>query len=221
MRIENLTKEQWLELRRGKITSTIASAVIGKNPYLTNTKAYQIVKGLIEPDDISNKEYVIKGNKAEDHIRKLFALDHPQYEVEVIEEGTYSIFISDKHPYIAASGDGKVLDKESGKKGLLEIKTTEILSSIHKEKWSFSKEEGVLIPEQYYIQVLCEMYCAEVDFVILVVELKYSDESTARRTIRINREEVQEEMDYLIDELVRFYESNILKGVEPPLIINL
>ena len=65
------------------------------------------------------------------------------------------------------------------------------------------------------------MYCAEVDFVILVVELKYSDESTARRTIRINREEVQEEIDYLIDELVRFYESNILKGVEPPLIINL
>ena len=110
-------ENEWLDFRKGKITGTIASAVVGLNPYLSNTEAYEIVSGIKEPKDISEKPYVVKGKKAEEHIRSLFILDHPDFEVvgnNYVDK--YILVVDDENPFIACTPDGFIIEKETGRK---------------------------------------------------------------------------------------------------------
>lgn len=209
-------KEDWLLRRKGMITSTMASAILGLNPYMSSDEAWELLVGIREPVDISHKDYVQKGQKAEKHIRALWALDHPEYDVEELEDNDYRLWVSDKYPFLGASGDGAVTLGD--KKGMLEIKTTAILSSMQNENWSFKDE--VKIPDNYYLQVLLELYCSECDFVVLVPELMYSEHSTSRRTIFINKDDVQEDIDYVVKKCVEFYEKYVVKGKRPPRVIS-
>ena len=59
------------------------------------------------------------------YIRELFKLDYPEYEVEHHE---FRILQSKKYPFMQASLDGELTD-QNGRKGILEIKTTNILRS--------------------------------------------------------------------------------------------
>ncbi|MCI9247468.1 MAG: YqaJ viral recombinase family protein [Clostridia bacterium] len=85
------------------------------------------------------------GHEAEEHLRNLFALDFPKYEVQHEE---YKIIKHSEYPFLFASLDGTLIDKDTGEMGILEIKTTNILQSMQKEKW---KEK---IPDNYFCQVL-------------------------------------------------------------------
>lgn len=211
------TEEEWLEARKGKITSTLASAVLGLNPYMTSIEAWEILVGLKEAEDISNKSYVKKGKEAEKHIIALWQLDHPNYVVKETNENQYVLHISDEYDFLGASGDGDVSFNEE--EGMLEVKTTEILSSYQKEKWVFAKEQ-VVIPQNYYIQTLFEMYCANKEFVVLIPELKYSDDLTQRRSVIIRRENVEKDIEYVVSKCVDFYQKYVVTKVRPPLVLN-
>ena len=126
------SKEDWLEFRKGKITGTTASAIIGKNPYLSNTEVWEIITNRKEPKDISEKPYVVKGKYAEEHIIRLFILDHPTYQLEEME-AEFVVFYDDDNPYIMATPDGILKNIETGEIGIIEIKTCDILSSRQKE----------------------------------------------------------------------------------------
>lgn len=208
------TKEEWLNFRKGKITGTIASAVIGKNPYMSNTEAWEIITLKKEPKDISDKSYVIKGKSAEEYIAKLFELDHPEYIVEDNPNNEYIVVYDDNHPFIMDTPDRFLIEKETNRKGVLEIKTTEIFSSFQKEKWSNNN-----IPSNYYVQLLQEMYCDEADFGILVVELKHNEDITSRKTYIVQRQDVQEDIEYLIENEIKFYEVNVVGNKRPALVI--
>ena len=67
-------------------------------------------------------------------MREIFKLDYPRYEVEHHEFKTVA---NPEFDFIRGSFDGILTDKETGKKGVLEIKTTNILQSMQKEKWGF------------------------------------------------------------------------------------
>ena len=98
-------------------------------------------------EDISDKHYVQYGTKAERYLRELFKLDYPQYTVEYVKNNS---FYNPKYPFARASLDGWLTDG-SGRKGVLEIKTTEILSAGQRAKW---KDR---IPDNYFCQVLFYM----------------------------------------------------------------
>lgn len=197
-------KAEWLEGRKGFIGGSDASAIVGMNPYMSNIDLWNIKTGQVTPDDISDEPYVKYGTQAEMHLRGLFRLDYPEYQVEYIEN---NMFLNDKYPFGHASLDGWLIDQE-GRKGILEIKTTNILQSMQKEKWKNR------IPDNYYIQILHYLLITEFDFVVLVAQLKSEfDGEVYKQTkhYKIERAEVEEDLKYLESSERKFWEQVQLK----------
>lgn len=204
--------EDWLHARSGRIGGSDAAAVLGCNPWMTNVQLWEYKTDKAKQKDISDKEVVKYGNNAEPLLRQLFALDFPQYEV-LYEEN--NIFSNDKIPWAHASLDGWLVDKETGRKGILEIKTSTISQSLQKEKWKNR------IPDNYYIQILHYLMVTGFDFVILKAQLKYDydgDIMLNTRHYKIEREEVLEDIKYLIKAEKEFSEY-IKNAIKPPLVL--
>lgn len=202
-------REEWLKARKNYIGGSDTSAVVGMNPYKSNVDLWLEKTGQVIPEDISDKPYVKYGQEAEHHLRELFKLDFPEYQVFYEEN---NMFLNEKYPWGHYSADGWLIDKD-GRKGILEIKTTEILQSMQKEKWNHQ------IPDNYYIQTLHGLLIMEADFVILKAQLKTVFDGVPYLQTRhypIERAEVEEDIKYLAKE-----ESSFWRYVEqrksPPL----
>lgn len=212
-RIPLTDRTQWLNERKLRITGTLISAIVGENPYMTNTQAYQLFKGTFTLEDISNKPQVIYGKKAEPFIRELFALDHPQYTVEAPNDN--ELIVHSDYDYMAGSPDGFLYDS-NGNLGILEIKTSEIVSSMHREKWSNGN-----IPINYYCQVLWYMFITNAKFAVLHAQLKYSDGKdvwTTRRDYEFYLEQVKDDIEWLRTKAIEFW-HNVQNDKEPNLIV--
>lgn len=203
--------EDWLHARSGRIGGSDAAAILGCNPWMTNVQLWRYKAGKAKQKDISDKEVVKYGNNAEPLLRQLFVLDFPQYEV-LYEEN--NIFFNDKIPWAHASLDGWLVDKETGRKGILEIKTSNIIQSSQKEKWKNR------IPDNYYIQVLHYLMVTGFDFAVLKAQLKYdySDVMLNTRHYKIEREEVLEDIEFLKKAEKEFFEY-IKNDMQPPLVL--
>lgn len=205
------SREDWLENRGKAIGGSEISSVAGYNPYMDNVTLWEIKTGRRPADDISGKPYVQYGTQAEEHLRALFALDFPQYKVMYDENNS---FTNDRYPFAQASLDGWLEDK-NGRLGILEIKTTEILRAGQREKW---KDR---IPMNYYCQVCFYMAVMESDFAVLKAQLKTDFDGDVRletRHYRIERSEVQEDIDYLMQKGAEFWEY-VVRDERPPLVL--
>lgn len=201
------SREEWLKHRMQGIGGSEISAVVGLNPYMSNVDLWELKTGAVEPEDISDKPYIKYGTQAEPLLRELFKLDFPQYEVFYEENNS---FRNSKFPWALASLDGWIRD-ENGRVGVWECKTTNILQSMQKEKWNHQ------IPSNYYCQVLFYMAVIEADFAILKAQLKTEFEGVPYLQTRhyfIERADVQEDMDYLMEKGAEFWES--VKNKEKP-----
>jgi len=145
----------------------------------------------------------------EDVLRESFKIKHSEYEV-IHEENT--IIKHPVYPFLFASLDGILINKETGEKGILEIKTSEILRSMQKEKWKDS------IPPNYYCQILHYLNVTGFTFVKLFAELNYDENYQATKTYTIERKDVEEDIKYLEKKEIEFW-----KYVEndkcPPLVL--
>lgn len=212
--VEMLTfpsREEWLKARGNTIGGSDASAIVGMNPYKTNEDLWLEKTGQIIPEDIGEKPYVKYGTEAEPLLRELFKLDFPQYQVFYEEN---NLFRNDKYPWAHYSADGWLLD-ENGRKGVLEIKTTEILQSMQKEKWNQR------IPDNYYIQCLHGLLIMDADFVILKAQLKTVFDGVPycqTKHFPIERSEVENDLLYLAEEEAKFAEC-LKSGKKPNLIL--
>lgn len=206
-------RQEWLNNRNTMLGGSDASAVLGLNPYKNNVSVWQEKTGRITTEDISHKPYVRYGLDAEQYLTALFALDYPQYEVKANQD--YTVIRHPKYRFIAGTLDGMLVEKETDRRGVLEIKTTEILNSMHREKWNEK------IPDNYYIQVLHYLLATGWDFAVLKAQLKtvYGDDVRLNtRHYHIERAEVQEDLDYLLEQEVRFWEY-VKKDIKPPLVL--
>ena len=204
-------RAEWLEARKNRIGGSDAACIVGMNPYRSNVELWEIKTGQIEAEDISDKPYVKYGSEAEQHLRELFKLDFPQYKVSYVED---NMWLNDKYPFAHASLDGW-LEDEQGRKGILEIKTTNILQSMQKEKWKNR------IPDNYFIQVLHYLMVTEFDFAVLKAQLKYDYDGDIFLTTKhylIEREEVQEDIEFLEKAERRFFEC-IKEDRQPNLVL--
>lgn len=209
-RIQFDSMEEWLVNRKG-IGGSDASAILGLNPYKTNQELWMEKKGQMSPVDISDKSYVKYGNDAEPLLRALFALDYPEYKVEYYDN---NMIINKKYPWAHASLDGELMDPD-GRRGILEIKTTNILQSMQWEKWDNR------IPDNYYIQVLHYLLVTEYDFVVLKAQLKRVRDGEVRLTTKhyhIEREEVLSDIKMLKEEEEAFWHS-LQSGQKPGLLL--
>lgn len=209
-RIQFDSMEEWLVNRKG-IGGSDASAILGLNPYKTNQELWMEKKGQMSPVDISDKSYVKYGNDAEPLLRALFALDYPEYKVEYYDN---NMIINKKYPWAHASLDGELVDLD-GRRGILEIKTTNILQSMQWEKWDNR------IPDNYYIQVLHYLLVTEYDFAVLKAQLKRVRDGEVRLTTKhyhIEREEVLLDIKMLKEEEEAFWHS-LQSGQKPGLLL--
>lgn len=183
--------EDWLAARRHFIGGSDASAVLGMNPYKTNIELWEEKTGLLVPEDISDKPYVKYGHEAEPLLRGLFALDFPEYEVHYQDN---NLWLNDQYPWAHASLDGWLTELETGRMGILEIKTTNILQSMQKEKWNDR------IPDNYFIQVLHYLMVTGFDFAILKAQLRFDFKGDIMHQVKhykIERADVLEDLKYL------------------------
>lgn len=205
------SREEWLKARGNTIGGSDASAVVGLNPYKNNEDLWLEKTGQATQEDISEKPYVKYGTEAEPLLRELFKLDFPEYQVFYEEN---NLFLNDKYPWGHYSADGWLLDR-NGRKGILEIKTTEILQSMQREKWNNR------IPDNYYIQCLHGLMIMEADFVILKAQLKTVFDGIPYIQVKhypIERAEVEDDIRFLAKEEAKFGDS-VLTGRRPGLIL--
>lgn len=206
--------KQWHQERAKGIGASEASAIIGMNPYMSNVDLWRIKTGRKKAADISSNAHVTYGHAAEGPLRELFALDYPQYEVEY--RGAYDLVRNKDYPFILATLDGRLIEKDTGRLGVYEGKTTEILKSMQKEKWYNG------IPNNYYCQVIHQLIATEFDFTILNAQLKrvYGWEvKTETRRYIIERSEVKDDIEYLMEQEIDFWEKYVKRDIEPPLIL--
>lgn len=204
-------REEWLQARKGFIGGSDASAVVGLNPYKDNVTLWLEKTGQAAAEDISEKPYVKYGTQAEDHLRELFKLDFPEYQVFYEPD---NMWFNDKFPFAHASLDGWLVDQD-GRRGILEIKTTNILQSMQKEKWNQR------IPDNYFIQLLHYLMVTEFDFAVLKAQLKFDyggDIVLHTRHYMIERSEVEADIEYLQNSEKTFWKQ-VQERKQPALIL--
>lgn len=204
-------RDEWLSNRKNGIGGSEVSAIIGQNPYMNNVELWELKTGRKTPEDISERSYVKYGTNAEEHLRELFKLDFPEYSVEYIENNSFQ---NSKYPWALASLDGWLTD-ENGRKGVWECKTTNILHPAQKAKWDKQ------IPNNYYCQVLFYMAVIEADFALLKAQMKTVIDGVPylqTQHYKIEREEVQDDIDFLMKKGAEFWEY-VKSDQRPPLIL--
>lgn len=204
-------REEWLDHRRNYIGGSEASAIIGMNPYMDNVTLWEYKTGRREPEDIGDSPYVQYGTRAEEYLRGLFALDHPEYAVGYTENNSW---INDQYPWAAASLDGILKDRD-GRMGILEIKTTSILQSMQKERWNSQ------IPQNYFVQVLHYLMVTGFEFCVLKAQLKSEFDGELyiqTKHYHIERSDVEDDIRYLEEEERKFWEC-VIRNQRPALVL--
>lgn len=212
MIIQINNREEWLKARQAQgIGGSEAGALIGVNKYQTNVDLWELKTGRKEPPDLSNNSAVQFGKFAEPLLRELFKQDYPEYLVDYHE---FWLYVNDKYPFIFATLDGE-LTAPDGSRGILEIKTTTIQNKLQWEQW----DGGV--PDSYYVQILHQLAATGWDFAILKAYIRYHKDGEVRISIRhyrIERAEVQNDIDYLIAAETKFWKQ-VQNDEKPDLIL--
>lgn len=205
------SRKEWLAARKSCIGGSDAACILGMNPWKSNVELWLEKTGRAKPEDISGKKEVRYGVEAEASLRRLFKLDYPQMKVSY---RNHNMWTNDEFPWAHASLDGWLTDKD-GRKGILEIKTTNVMSSRQKEVWNER------IPDNYYCQLLHYMMVTEFEFAILKAQLKWDisgDIYCQTKHYRIERSDVEEDIWMLAAAEKRFMYS-LTDRREPALIL--
>lgn len=206
------SREEWLEHRKKYIGGSDAACVLGLNPWRSNVELWEIKTGRRKQEDISEKSFVKYGHDAEPYLRALFALDFPEYEVEYVDNNSV---LNDKFPFAAASLDGFLTEKETGRRGVLEIKTANIVRAGQRDEWRNK------IPMQYYCQILAYLLVCEFDFAIVKARLRYEIDGDVFAYInhyKIERSDVEDDLKVLEEAERKFYEA-IITDTRPALLL--
>jgi len=207
-------RQEWLKNRMKYIGGSDCAAIVGQNPWKSNVDLWLEKTGQVIPPDISGNPNVEYGIEAEPIIRELFKLNYPQYEVFYIENNSWT---NSKYPFAAVSHDAWLVEKATGRKGIWECKTTEIVSSMSKEKW---KDQ---VPMNYYCQLLHSLLVREdCEFAHLTALLtwKFDDEEIYQqlKNYHIERAEVQADIEFLESSEKEFWKQ-VQERKRPALIL--
>lgn len=205
------SRKEWLEARKKGLGGSDASSVLGLNPWKTNVELWEEKTGRREDDDISGKECVKYGVSCEPLMREMFKLDYPDFKV-AHEENV--VLQHSEHPQLKASLDGRLWD-QTGRLGILEIKTTTVQRGSDYDKW---KDQ---VPQNYFIQLLHYMLVTGAEFAMLKARLKNewgSEISITEKHYRFERSDHTSDLEYLLHAELEFWEY-VLSDTRPNLIL--
>ena len=209
-------KEDWIKAHKDRISGTYASAILGFNPYKSNVQAF---KEIMKPNTDDKPSDVMQyGIDVEPILRNLFAVDFKKtYDVINPPSSGYDLVVNDQYPFIVATLDGTLFNKETQVMGIYEGKTATVRNFNQRENWRD------FIPQNYYTQCLHQLLATGYDFNVLNALINYkmrNEDKTPRewqeiKQYLITREKVQKQLDFLLSKEIEFYEKYIKTGIEP------
>lgn len=153
------------------------------------------------------------GQKAEEHLRALYSLQNVAEQEILYHE--FRVYVNDKYPWLSCTLDGEIVEKSTGRLGVLEIKTATIFRKEEAAEWAGR------IPLKYRAQLATQLAVTEYDFAVLFAQIMHRDGLSELVPYRYERAELQDDIDYILAETQEFYEKYIATGKEPPLKITL
>lgn len=189
------TREDWLSNRKAHLGASEAGAVLGVG-FISRIDLWQIKTGRKAPKDLSANEAVVYGNRAEEPLRQLFMAKHP--ELTLIYR-PYDYLYQTERPWLRATLDGELTETTTGERGILEIKTTSCQSRADWAKWRNR------VPDGYLCQLSHQFLATGFSFAYLFAELISPDGSSSIREYLFLREDMRENMEYLLQEEEKFW----------------
>lgn len=208
---EYTNRDEWVKSFDSRLGASEIGVICGAASYKTPAQLWQEKTGRKKPDDLSDNDRVSYGKEAEEHLRALFVLKHKKYEVEY---HPYRVYYAEEHPYLTATLDGELTDKETGGRGIYECKTALIQSKADYEEWDGK------IPDKYYCQICQQMYVTGYDFAIINAELRYPDGKAEIREYAVTREEAADDIQYVVQKGAEFWQY-VKKNKRPPVKITI
>jgi len=210
-------KSDWKKFHTKFLGGTSAGVLLGVSKYKTKLDLYEeIVANNTNENEIINENITI-GLKSEPLIRKMFALHFDNYKVR--NPKGWECYIDKEYPFLGATIDGELTDKETKEKGILEIKTCDIRRKKDIEEWEKN------IPMQYYCQVIHYlMIRTDCSFAKLVANLRFFDwfvplankvTKLETRIYHIERADVEEDIKKLKKLEIDFWKNNIEPRIPP------
>lgn len=134
---KNLSREEWLELRRKGIGGSDVAVALGLSPWKSPLALWLEKTGQLTPAELGEAAYW--GTVLEEPITQEFS---KRTGLKVRKKN--AIIQHSEHPFMLANLDREIIDKEKGN-GLLEVKTT----GAHRgDDWSDEK-----VPDAYMLQI--------------------------------------------------------------------
>lgn len=156
MKIYCDSRDAWLEERKQSIGGSDIACVMGHG-YKTALQLWQEKTGQKESPDLSDNERIQKGVTCEPILRELYEATHKGMEVDYEHDVLYRS--DDSEFYFAHySPDGELVERNSDRLGILEIKTATCLSKADWGKWMNR------IPDNYFDQILWGMFVMDREF---------------------------------------------------------
>lgn len=192
---DHLSREQWLNYRRGGIGGSDIAAICGLSKWRTPIHVY--LEKLGEAPEEQTSEAAEWGTRLEPVIADKFADEHPEWAITEKKV----IYGHPEHHWAFANLDRMIICPHRGR-GILEIKTA---SEFLRQEWDNDN-----IPDYYYVQLQWYLFVTGLDwgyFATLIGGNKYREYEVARD-------------EAMIGQLVRlagdFWHHYVLAGSCPP-----
>lgn len=205
------TKEEWLRIRQQGVGGSDVSCILGHNRY---RNAKDIYKSKKEENIEQTHSFAIDfGNAFEPIIFEAFKNKYKDI-YEVLDYKNV-MFRNVWFPFMQASLDGVLVNKQTGDVGVLEIKTCQQ----RKGKW-YDDYGNRTVPQDYFDQAIHYFNVTGANFVVFYVLMNYENPQNDRDmeflTPRVYyRKDYLDYCNYCIEECSKFWNNNVLKNIEP------
>lgn len=200
--------DQWHQLRSKGVGGSDAGIVMNVSQYRTPYELWEEKTGKVKREFVTN-EAIEKGNALEPVMFELFKILYGN-RYEVID--TKNISLSSKQfPYMRANLDGALINKQTGQKGVLEIKSTTIQNASMLKKWR--KDD---LPITYYFQVLHYLYVTGFDFAIVyaILDIPWSNQQETR-IVELYKADLETDIGLLV-KTERWFWNKVKTKTPPP-----
>lgn len=206
------TREEWLAARGRGIGASEAAAAVGDSRFCSRLELWKRKSGKAQEPDLSGNEAVQRGVRMESALREWFQASHPELE---IFHHPYDMLYQAERPWLYATLDAEFVHRESGKTGIVEIKTA---SPRGREGWA---EWDGRVPTAYYDQILHQHLATGETWFYLIAGLWTMDEDVIIREFEWNVDDgFKADADWLLDGEEMFW-GYVQTGKMPPEIIKL
>lgn len=192
---KDMTREEWLTLRKQGIGGSDAGAVCGLNPYVSPMDVYMDKSTEVIPEQDRDNEAMRLGRDLEQYVAERFC-EETGFKVRRSNQ----MYVHPEYPFMLADVDRLIVGKENGLIGL-ECKTASPYSA---DKWKDGKVPAHYLAQCYHYMAVLNADAWYIAVVIYGREFKF---------VRIERDEE------VIRNLTRleknFWEEHVRAGIMP------